>query len=315
MNTVHPFNESRALSQVNLNLLVVLEALLAERHVGRAAARLRLTQSAVSHALNHMREIFNDPLFVRVTVGVEPTPRALALMVPLAGVLEEVRKMIVPASPFNPQLATDCIVLGTTDYSSLELIPALVPFLQKNAPNIHLEMRNLCLDSIIADLDKREYDVAVAPIGERLPKRIATVSLFSDSITLAARKDHPLLQQRLTLETFGKLRHLLVVSSRSKNTAIHTTLKPYGLDESNIGMVIPHFGAAGFIVANSDLVMLVPARVAKRFAPLAGFVSHELPIPNPPMFKMGLLFSRERASTEPALAWFLSAIKCLSLDR
>ncbi len=313
MNTLHPINESHALSQVNLNLLVVLEALLAERHVGRAATRLRLTQSAVSHALKHLREVFNDPLFIRTTVGVLPTPRALALVDPLSEALQSVRRILHPDSPFDPRVATDCIVLGTTDYSSLELIPALIPFLQQNAPNIHVVMRNLCLDNIVSDLDEREYDIAVAPISERLPKRLATVALFQDHITLAARIDHPLLRDGLTLEGFAQLRHLLVVSSRSENTAAHTTLKPYGLDESNVGMVIPHFGAAGFIVAHSDLVMLVPSLLAKRYERIAGFTTHELPIPNRPSFEMGLVFSRERAGIEPALAWFISAIKQLSV--
>jgi DNA-binding transcriptional LysR family regulator len=295
--------------------LVVLEALLIERHVGRAAERLHLTQSAVSHALNHMREIFNDPLFIRVTVGVVPTPRALALVEPLVGVLSEIRKMIIPATPFDPQVATGCITLGTTDYSSLELIPSLIPFMQKNSPNLHLVMRNLYVDRITGDLDGREYDIAVAPFSEGLPKRFATIPLFRDHITLAARKDHPLLQKPLTIDTFSKLRHLLVVTSRTANTALHATLNPYGVCEKNIGMVIPHFASAGFIVANSDLVMLVPSRVAKRFADVAGFVIHELPVPTLQTFEMGLVFSRERASAEPVLAWFLSAIKNLSLTQ
>jgi DNA-binding transcriptional LysR family regulator len=313
IKSVHSLNLSHELTQVDLNLLVVLEALLAERHVGRAGAKLHLTQPAVSHALNRLREIFGDPLFTRTAVGVEPTPRALELTVPLTGILAGIREMLTPATPFNPRTTTERVVVGTTDYASLELMPVLVRPLQKSAPNLRLVVRHFRLDKIVSELDAREYDIALAPISDRLPKRIGAIRLFDDHIILAARPNHPQLRRGLTPEVFKQLRHLLVVSTRTEDPHAHITLKPYGLNDRNVGMIVPHFLAAGFIVAQSDLVMLVPSRLSQRFTQIVHLKCHELPTQNLPGFKMGLLFCRERALAEPALAWLIGCMTRLPL--
>jgi DNA-binding transcriptional LysR family regulator len=314
VKSVHTSDEFGALTRVDLNLLVVLGTLLAERHVGRAAARLHLTQSAVSHALNRLREIFNDPLFVRIPVGVAPTPRALELADPVSAVLKQVGRILAPGQPFDPRLTTDRLVLGTTDYASVEIMPALVSFIRQHAPGLHLVLRNLRLDNLTADLDAREFDAAIAPISERMPTRFSCISLFDDHIILAARREHPLLEEKLDMLKFRKLRHVLVISSRSENTAAHATLRPYGVGESNVGMVVPHFLAAAFIAAQSDLVMLVPSRLSRYLEVLAGLATDELPasVAGPSGFRMGLVFSRERATTEPALAWLVAAVKQLA---
>lgn len=313
MKLVHASDEFRALSRVDLNLLVVLGTLLSERHVGKAAAQLYLSQSAVSHSLNRLRDIFKDPLFVRVPVGVAPTPRALQLEEPVAALLRQMSHILMPERTFDPARATDRLILGTTDYASLEVMPRLVGYIREHAPGMRLVLRHLRLDTLTADLDTRELDAAIAPISQKMPKRLTCLPLFEDHIILAARRDHPLLREKLDLPDFRKLRHALVISSRTENTAAHATLRPFGIGESSVSMVVPQFMAAAFIVAQSDLVMMVPSRMSGYLEAVAHLATYELPasIAGSSSFRMCLAFSRERAVAEPALAWLVNTVKQL----
>src|SRR5262245_37294603 len=124
------------LSRADLNLLVLFETVLAEGHVGRAADKLSLSASAVSHGLGRLRKLLNDPLFLRTPKGVVPTARATALAEPVADILARVRNVVATAEPFDPRRSTRRFVLGAPDGALAVFLPQLLAALNQSAPGI-----------------------------------------------------------------------------------------------------------------------------------------------------------------------------------
>src|SRR5712691_9654908 len=163
------------LRRADLNLLVVFQVLLAERHVGRAATRLALTQSAASHALGRLRDLFGDPLFVRHPKGVEPTARALALAPAILDILN--RSQSVLASPVcDPSLARS-FTIATIDLTVPTIILPLIERLRKVAPAIDLRVVPLVREHVVAAFDRQEIDIAILNFPHT-PQRIARLPVL-----------------------------------------------------------------------------------------------------------------------------------------
>ena len=165
------------LARIDLNLLVLFEVVLGERHVGRAAARLNLTSSAVSHGLGRLRRLLNDPLFVRTPKGVVPTARALELAAPIAEMLARVRSVVATAEPFDPATSTRRFTIGAPDGASARSSRRFSPTLRERAPGIDIALRQLlpwpgetsperAWRGVFAELEARAMDVAVIPSGQ-----------------------------------------------------------------------------------------------------------------------------------------------------
>src|SRR4030095_11779974 len=161
------------LSRADLNLFVLFEAVLQERHVGRAAERLNLTPSAVSHGLGRLRRLLNDPLFLKTPKGVVPTDRATQLAPPIAHALARVRSVITSGAPFDPRLSTRRFTMGAPDGASAVFLPPLLGELRRVAPGVDIALRQLlpvagegperAWRSAWADLEARSIDVAIVP--------------------------------------------------------------------------------------------------------------------------------------------------------
>ena len=131
------------LARIDLNLLVLFEVVLQERHVGRAAEKLNLSASAVSHGLGRLRRLLNDPLFIKTPKGVVPTARANELAAPIAELLGGARNVIAMASPFDPATSTRRFTLGAPDGASVVILPPLMSYIARNAPNVNIVVRHL----------------------------------------------------------------------------------------------------------------------------------------------------------------------------
>src|SRR5471032_1753399 len=141
------------LTRFDLNLLVVLEAIWAERHVGRAAERLHLSQSATSHALSRLRVAFDDQLFIRNPRGIEPTPLAIELMPRVVEVLESVRLVASPRGPFDPEQLQAILSVAATDHAVLTVIAPVLAKIQATAPGVVLRLRPVDAESALRMLD------------------------------------------------------------------------------------------------------------------------------------------------------------------
>src|SRR5215208_3416246 len=287
------------LRRADLNLLVVFQALLAERHVGRAAKRLALTQSAASHALGRLRLLVGDPLFVRHPKGIEPTARALALAPAIADILNRARSVL--ASPaFDPTVACS-FTIATIDLTLPTIIVPLIERLRRVAPAIDLRVVALVRDYVAAAFDRQEIDMAILNFPDP-PKRLARLPVLKDRYVGIARRGHPSLKKgSLTPKAYAALPHLLFSPRGDPKGIVDEPLTQLSGIRRRVVMTVPHISAVPVIVARTDLVAVIAERIARLYA-----AEHNLMLFDPPVrlpeFTISVLTSAARAR-DPALEW------------
>jgi DNA-binding transcriptional LysR family regulator len=280
------------LRRADLNLLVVFQVLLAERHVGRAARRLALTQSATSHALGRLRSLFNDPLFVRHPKGVEPTARALALAPIVAEILDRAQLLI--ASPvFDPTVACS-FTIATIDLTLPTIIVPLIERLRRVAPATDLRVVPLVRDYVAAAFDRQEIDMAILNFPDP-PKRLARVPVLKDGYIGIARRSHPGLKKKpLTPKAYAALPHLLFSPRGDPKGIVDEPLARLSGVRRRVVMTVPHISAVPGIVARTDLVAVIAERIVRLYA-----AEHDLVLFDPPVrlpeFTISVLTSAARA--------------------
>lgn len=291
------------LGAMNLNLLAALDALLSEGSVTRAAARMGVTQSAMSHSLRQLREVLGDPLLVRGPAGMTPTPRAAALREPVRRGLVELSRALA-GGEFDPASARRTFTLSCGDFFTVLLLPPLLDILRREAPGIDVTVRPTDGAREADLLEAGETDAAiVVAIADRATLRRAR--LFTETFVCLVREGHPEIGDGLTLDTFVKVSHALISPRGSGPTLVDDALAKKGLTR-RIALRVPFFLAAPHLIASSDLVLTAPRRIAELFArtlplrifppplPLAGFSVH--------------LAWHERDDADPAHMWLRRAI-------
>jgi DNA-binding transcriptional LysR family regulator len=249
------------LSRVDLNLLVVFETVLEERHVGRAAARLTLSASAVSHGLGRLRQLLNDPLFLRTPKGVVPTARAIELAEPVADILAGVRSVVSTAEPFDPAKSTRRFTVGAPDGISAVILPQLLTTVQRAAPHIDISVRQILptparvWQSAIADLDARAMDIAIIPADD-VPARFAERILYDEDFVIAMRKGHPFGVEP-TLKGFCAMQHLVVSLTGDAHGFVDEFLATQGYSR-RIALTVPNFMFALAVIAETNLIAALP---------------------------------------------------------
>jgi DNA-binding transcriptional LysR family regulator len=298
------------LRRVDLNLLVVFEMLMTERHVGRAAQRLHVSQSAVSHALGRLRELFGDPLFARHPKGIEPTKRCVALGPGVADVLNRTRTVLTSHPHFDPS-RPHRFTIGHTD-GSISILVALANRLRATAPTIDLQVRRVDADSVVGAIDRQELDLALALMPlRRAPARIARVPAYRIRYVCIARSGHEALRKsRLSPDEFARLPHLAISPRGERTNRVDDLLAEAGL-RRNIAMSIPHFLAAPLIVARTDLVAIIDEAIARLFIDDLGLMVFALPAKLPPV-TIDVLSAAVR-NEESALKWLRQ--QCVEVSR
>jgi DNA-binding transcriptional LysR family regulator len=277
------------LHDVDLNLWVVFAQLLDTRSVTGAAANLKKTQSAVSHSLAALRKVFDDPLFVRIGARFEPTPRALALEEPVRAMIREARRSLAPAIDFDPARLQRTFRMLLSDYAQVVLLGKLVDALSREAPGVVLDVsfQSDAGDGVIRQVIEGEVDLAVTPIGAGRSGAVRQ-QLFTDHNVCALRAGHPALR-RFTAARYAELPHVLVSARSPRRDFVDEALEAAGL-RRRVVCRVPHFTSAPHIVAGSDAVATIPARVAAAWAKSSAVVFVEPPV-KLPRFSMGQLFS------------------------
>jgi DNA-binding transcriptional LysR family regulator len=287
----------------DLNLLLVFDALWTERHVTRAARRVGLTQPAMSHALKRLRASFEDPLFQTTRRGLVPTTRAFALAGPLGAALATVRDAVEGGRPFTPAALQRTFTIGTSDYAELVLLPRLAAYLQRHAPGVELVVRPAASDMQRA-LASGEHDLVVGPVGERNEGVLGT-ELFHERFVCLLRGGHPAARQKLTLERFLALSHVLISPLGAGEAVVDVELRRLG-KARRVAVRVPHFLSAPLVVAESDYIITLPERVAQALA-----ASHGLVVRAPPLTLPGFVLSQlwhSRNDAEPAQRWLRDAV-------
>lgn len=292
------------LAQTNLNLLVTLDILLETRSVTRASERLGVTVSAVSHGLRALRDSFEDPLFVRTREGLQPTPRALALLGPLRQALRTLEQTLEDDPRFDPSSSTRTFTLATTDYVGTVLAGPLVRALSAATPGVTLDLRPLREDDVEGHLERGEVDAAVYPAFRDLGN-LKRRMLFEDGFSCLIRENHPKVGRRLSLSTYVALPHALISPQGSGPSIVDRALEERGLSR-HIAFRVRSFLAAPLVVAESDLVLTAPTLLARAFARHGGVRVLAPPLEVPRFTTY--LFWHARFERDPAHVWLRERI-------
>ena len=249
------------LRRIDLNLLVALEALLAERSVTRAARRLGLTQPAVSGMLGRLRALFDDPLFVRSRRGIVPTPRAEALAEPLARWIAEAQALVSPHD-FDAATSERSFAISVNDYMQAALLLPFLRTLRRRAPRTRLALGPPEAADLTGALQRGRLDLAVT-IPEFAPPQLPSRALYEDRYVAIVRSGHPLRARRPSLDAFCGLDHVLVSpSGGGARGPTDDALAALGR-RRRIALTVSSFLLVPELVQASDLVAVVPERLLR----------------------------------------------------
>ncbi|MBK8324427.1 MAG: LysR family transcriptional regulator [Betaproteobacteria bacterium] len=251
----------------DLNLLVALEALLDEASVTRAAARLNLSQSAVSATLDRLRHTFNDPILVRAGNRMELTTLARRLQGPLKAALASIQATLDVPREFDPAKSPFHARLALSDYGGLLILPALHRLLRKDAPGFTIEVLPKNKDDILTRLATGDVDLSTAA---EAPKRsgLFSMPLVNERFVVAVRRGHPLAERKLTIARMLEFPHVTVTAHGTTDAIVGRAFKAHG-HERCVMVTVPVFSSAIALASESELVSIVPERIAtwleKRF--------------------------------------------------
>lgn len=306
------------LFRIDLSLLVLFSTVLEERHVARAAEKLNLTPSAVSHGLGRLRRLMQDPLFLRTPRGVVPTERALALAAPIAEILARIDGVISTAAPFDPKSAERRMSIGAPDAISTIFTTPLLELLRREAPGIDVRILQLMPQhhgrptsqvwhSTLAELDARRLDLAVLPIGPPTPRFIERL-LFEEDFVVAMRRGHPF-ALRPNLKTYLAMHHMLISAIGDAHGVVDEKLAEKGLSR-RVALTVPNFMMALAQLAETDFIATLPRHLVMRHA--ARFGLDMAPVPFPWHTDPVRVIASKAAMADDGIAWMFEAIsRCL----
>lgn len=291
--------ERNALRGTDLNLLVLLDALLETGSVTRAAAQCGVTQSTMSHALSRLRERFDDPLLVRTAKGMDPTPRALALRGPLRQLLEQTSQLWAEPRRFAPLESRDTFVIAATDYAELVLLPSLMALLAVEAPGVSVRIVPFPAD-VEAALESGACDLVIGVFPDLAP-RMFQQKLFDEDFVCVVRRGHPKVKRKLTLKTFLSLGHIVTAPRGGTGSATDSALARKRLTR-RVVLTTPHFLLVPWMVSRTDHVATLARRVASAMVQVLPLEVLENPVTLRP-FTMTQVWAQARHQ-DSAHVWF-----------
>jgi DNA-binding transcriptional LysR family regulator len=306
--------EPAQLLRIDFSLLVLFSTVLEEGHVARAAQRLNLTPSAVSHGLRRLRHLLHDPLFLKTPTGVKPTDRARGLAAPVAEVLMRVEGIVSAAGRFDPKKAQRSFTIGAPDALAAVFLGPLVARLTREAPGIDIRLLQLMpqhhgrptsqvWQTTLSELDAQRLDLVVLPIGP-LPPRFSEYLLFEEDFVVTMRKAHPL-TRRLGFEAYLAANHMLVSAIGDPLGVVDARLAEKGLSR-RVLLTVPNFMMALVQLSESDLIATLPRHLVKRHAARFKLVMHPVPFPWKP--DPVRLVASQAAMADAGIAWLFETM-------
>jgi DNA-binding transcriptional LysR family regulator len=295
------------ISGIDLNLLVAFEALMDERHVGRAARRVGLSQPALSNAIARLRSRLEDPLFVRTGRGMMPSPRAEQLAVPIRAALAQLRLTFAAPNSFDPSVSAQSYRIGMSDDVELRLVPVLSRAMLSG----ELQMQTRRLDRLFTvpegELRNGTLDLAIGYFADAryLAPGLVMMPLSEEANVVIARRGHPMWKHKLTVEGFARLDHAAVIYRNQLWGLVDNELASRGL-RRRLRLALPHCLSVLHAVASSDLVGCIQESVMKEFGKGLQLRSCPEPLGLPP-FVLRMVWHRQR-DNDPSHAWLRKLI-------
>lgn len=289
---------------IDLNLLVSLDALLTERSVTRAAARIGIGQSAMSHALARLRARFSDEILTRGPDGMQPTPKAMRLAEPVRDALARIEAIMAPPPAFDPATADRLFTLGVPDSTEVMMMPALVAYLQQTAPGVRLLLRTVDRLRILQDLDAGRVDIGIGVFeeGETHHKRR---KLNPENYLCIYNRALIDIEPPISLEDYVRIPHVLTSLVESAHGVVDVALAELGLKRV-IALTSPRFTVMPFVVREAPVIATMHSRLALFFADSMGLAVSPPPIKLPDVAISMIWHASNDA--DPGLKWLRETI-------
>ena len=302
---------------LDLNLLRVFDAVMTEQNLTRAAGHLAMTQPAVSNAIKRLRENLGDDLLIRTAYGVKPTPRAEALW-PAVRLALSGLKAAVSQDSFDIAVSDTTFRMAMADATAAFWLPALVRSLELNAPGVNIRMMPLTSRDPRQMLLRGDIELTVgffpgvaAQLSVEISSPIRHERLYSGHYVCVMRCDHPLANVALTVDNYCTAKHLLVSFSGRAHGLVDEALALLKR-ERRILLTVNHFFAAGRVVANSDLITVLPRHLVASTGMSEALIYKELPFPLPEVH-LDMLW-HERDTRRPAHQWLRGHLKSMDTE-
>jgi DNA-binding transcriptional LysR family regulator len=271
MSSIDHFN----LWSFDLNLLVAFDALMREHSVTRAATRLKIKQSAMSHNLSTLRLLLDDELFIRVGQVMKPTPRALALALPIGRLLEQAQHAITTRETFRPQEETRTFSIGFSSELEVLLMPSLTAQVQSYAPGIKLLARPAQPEEVHRMLDDGVIDLAIGCFGDGAERHRRKL-LFEQSLTCCFNPKLLDLAVPISQSAYLAQRHALVSQNASIRGCLEYAMRTANV-EVDVVMAAPEFLTVLSTVMSTPVIATLPSRIANCYGPLMGLATSPVP--------------------------------------
>ena len=292
--------------ELDLNLLVVFDALLRERSVTRAAEEVGLSQGAMSHALNRLRTFFEDPLFIKTSSGMQPTEKGLLLGTTITEVMTALRQRVVSQAHFDPATARRTFVISMTDMGELVFLPPLIRRLRKVAPTCTVRSVQVPLEQIEATLAAGEADLALGSV-HAAPDGLFQQQLFLHTFVTMVSVHNKAVGRKISRVQFESMPQIVVSLTGRASAAYDSAFDEYGI-KRNIYLTTPHFLVVPHLIdAQPDLIATVPLELGNVFARLGTIRIMPPPVPLPP-FALRQHW-HPRFHDDPANIWLRHLIK------
>ena len=288
------------LRSLDLNLLLVFDAIYGERSISRAAAKLHLSQPTVSNALARLRERLQDPLFERSAQGMLPTPRARKLAEPIRQALNTLEHGLRDDEEFDFARSEREFVIAVEDYGESVILPGFIRWLADVAPNLRMRIRAESSAQLAVELREGTVDLALDYFT--LPDaNYRHACVLTETLLSLSRRDHPLLGERMNLEQYLALRHVMLAAPANARPMIDLALAKRGL-QRRIAMRVPHFISMPLMVQATDMIGTLPRRMAMLYADNFRLRAHAVPL-RTPQFPVYLIW-HEALEPDPGHQWF-----------
>ncbi|MCX7141146.1 MAG: LysR family transcriptional regulator [Proteobacteria bacterium] len=296
---------------LDLNLLRAFDAIATEGSVTAAGERVGLSQPAMSNALSRLRELFDDPLFVRTPRGMRPTPFAQQLALPVREALRLIQTALQQHAGFDARTSGNTFRLFMSDIGEMVFLPGLLERIKHGAPGVKIEVVRIPIRDVHTALEAGEVDLAVGFLPG-LTTGMRQQRLFREHYVCMLRADHPVIGAKLSRKQFREAAHVLVSYAGTGHQVIEETFVAEGLND-RIAVRVPHFLVVPMILARTDLLVTVPSRVAAVFARFGNFKVLGLPV-DMPSFEVRLHW-HERFHQDPANRWLREAMAALYAEQ
>ncbi len=296
------------INAIDLNLVVAFDAVMRERNITLAARRIGISQPAMSNALARLRRLLNDPLFVRTSHGMEPTPYAEKLADPIGRACDLIADALRTGAAFEPARSARTFTFYMTDIGEVVLLPSILRYLREQALTIGIKVVRIPQIGVEEAMAAGEVDLAVG-LFPSLQAGFYEQRLYQDNFVCVARADHPRIHRSLTAKQFSEIPHVLVSSAGTGHEAAVENIIAAQRVKRSIALTVPHFLVLPTIVAETDFIVTVPGRVARSFVKSA-----KLKILKPPIKFPDIEIKQhwhERFHHDPANRWMRGVISQL----